>query len=118
MKLKELRQQHGLSQTKLSKMLNIKRVTYNKYELGTNEPSLDTLKMLAKFYDVSLDYLCEYAIDKQINYVKEDRKKLINYLLNAPYQVINQIEIFLKGYNSGKSEKQEINFYNPGEENE
>lgn len=65
MKLKELRENNHMSQTEFAKIMNIKRVTYNKYELGTNEPNLDILKQIANYYNVSLDYLCDRQWDNK-----------------------------------------------------
>lgn len=55
--LKKLRNEKGLTQDELSKLLNINRATYAHYETGRREPDLETLKMLAKFFNVSLDEL-------------------------------------------------------------
>ncbi len=38
-------------------MLNIKQQSYSRYEYGTGEPNLETLVKLAKFFEVSTDYL-------------------------------------------------------------
>ena len=60
MKLKELRKQKNLTQVEISKILQITQRTYAGYELGQTEPTIDTLKKIADFYNVSLDYLCEH----------------------------------------------------------
>lgn len=56
-RLKELRLQSQLSQQQLSDILNIKQQSYSRYELGTGQPSLETLRKIAEFYNVSVDYL-------------------------------------------------------------
>lgn len=43
----------GYTQIKVAEYLNIDRSTYTKYENG-REPDLNTLKKLAKLYDISL----------------------------------------------------------------
>ncbi len=55
--LKNLRAQSGLTQLDVSKILNIERTTYCKYENDKTEPSLDTLKALTKIYKVDFNCL-------------------------------------------------------------
>ncbi len=57
--LKKLRMQKGISQKELAKQIGIEYQNYNKYELGKNEPNLTTIKKLADFFDVSLDFLLQ-----------------------------------------------------------
>ena len=113
--LKNLRLKQKLTQKDVAKIINVAPTTYLGYEKGLSEPTIATLIKLANYFDVSLDFLCERDNQTQIGYIPEDRKQLIRYLINAPYSVINQVEIFLKGYNSGKSEQQQVNFYTPDE---
>lgn len=56
-RLKELRLEKGYTQQALAEKLNIKQQSYIRYEYGTGEPSLDTLKKLAVILEVSSDYL-------------------------------------------------------------
>ena len=57
MRLKDLREDHDLKQSDVAKILNVSQVSYGRYELGTSEPTIDSLVKLADFYNVSLDYL-------------------------------------------------------------
>lgn len=56
-KLRELRLQKELSMRQVAKAININERTYNHYELGDREPSLEMLKAICDFYDISADYL-------------------------------------------------------------
>lgn len=56
-KLKELREEKGLTQKQVAEKLNLNSVTYLRYEKAQREPSLSTLAEIAKFFDVSVDYL-------------------------------------------------------------
>lgn len=67
MKLKQLREKKQISQTKLVEDLKIARTTYNGYETGRSEPDLNTLCMIADYYKVSLDYLCDHEIQDNID---------------------------------------------------
>lgn len=56
--LKKLREQKGLSQDRLAKLADIANNTIIKIEQGENiNPTLDTLRKLAKALDVSVDDL-------------------------------------------------------------
>ncbi len=56
-KLKELRQEKGLSQEEVAAQLKVSRVVYNRYEKDKRTIPLEYLKILADFYDVSMDYI-------------------------------------------------------------
>ena len=56
-RLKELRLEFGATQQQLSKVLNIKQNTYSQYENGSRQIPIDVLIKLAKYYEVSVDYL-------------------------------------------------------------
>ena len=56
-RLKELREEKGLTQKQLSAELKINSVTYLHYEKNQREPPLCLLVDMAKFFTVSVDYL-------------------------------------------------------------
>lgn len=56
-RLKELRTERGLSQVDLSKKVNFTRSAIGFWELNKRVPSLDAAIILAKYFDVSLDYI-------------------------------------------------------------
>lgn len=56
-KLKELRIEKGLLQREVSSALGMTRNAFTNYENGYREPSLDNLKKICQFFDVSADYL-------------------------------------------------------------
>lgn len=56
-RLKELREQKGLKQAELAKLMGVVERQYQRYERGEGEPHLSGWIFLADFYDVSLDYL-------------------------------------------------------------
>ncbi|MEW6770244.1 MAG: helix-turn-helix transcriptional regulator [Bacillota bacterium] len=56
-RLAALRKEKGLSQAKLAKLLNLGTSTIANYELNKRTPDPATLKRLADFFDVSVDYL-------------------------------------------------------------
>lgn len=56
-KIKKLRENHGLTQIDLAKKLGVTQRTISYYETGKGQPNIDILNLLAKTFDVSLDYL-------------------------------------------------------------
>lgn len=56
-RLKEIRQDRDLQQVDIAKVLKTSQVQYSRYERGIRVMPVDKIAMLAKFYDVSIDYL-------------------------------------------------------------
>lgn len=56
-RLKDLREDRDLSQQEIANVLGISRQYYHCYETGKNEIPLRHCVTLAKFYNVSLDYI-------------------------------------------------------------
>ena len=57
MRLLELRKLAGLSQKELAKILNCSQNMISQWENGTRDPSTDTLKAMADYFNVTIDYL-------------------------------------------------------------
>ncbi len=55
--LKDLRVETGLTQDQLAKDINFSMSIVNKWENGKKNPSVQALKILAKYFNVSTDYL-------------------------------------------------------------
>ena len=56
-RMKELRIQHGLRQADIAELLNTTQKQISKYETGRQTMGTDKFLKLAKYYNVSLDYL-------------------------------------------------------------
>ena len=56
-RLRDLREDKDLSQGKISQLLKISQQHYSMYEMGKRELPMHHFVTLAKFYNVSLDYL-------------------------------------------------------------
>ena len=56
-RLKELREERKLTQKQLVQLLGLHCVTYLHYEKAQREPPLAVLASMAKFFDVTTDYL-------------------------------------------------------------
>ena len=56
-RLRELRNELGIGQIALSKALGVSKSIISDWELCKSEPTLSKLITIAKFFNVSLDYL-------------------------------------------------------------
>lgn len=56
-RIRSIREDHFLTQQKIADLLNIGQRTYADYESGKTRIPIDNLLILAKFYDVSMDYI-------------------------------------------------------------
>ena len=56
-RIRNLREDHDLSQTQVAKMLGMSQTGYSKYETGENDIPTSILIKLAIFYKTSIDYL-------------------------------------------------------------
>ncbi|MBR5500350.1 MAG: helix-turn-helix transcriptional regulator [Clostridia bacterium] len=56
-RLRDLREDHDLTQVDVAVMLDIQQTVYSRYERGVQNLPLDYLIKLADFYKVSTDYI-------------------------------------------------------------
>lgn len=82
--LAKLRKEKGLLQKEVAKHLNMTVATVSNYEKGVHLPDLNTLVILADFFDVSTDYLLQ-----RTNY--RASINTLNHKLSADYTVSDLI---------------------------
>lgn len=56
-RIREIREDNSLTQQKVADLLSIGQRTYADYESGKTRIPVDNLMILAKFYNVSMDYI-------------------------------------------------------------
>ena len=61
-KLKEARQKKNLSQNEVAEKLNISRQAVSRWETGKGSPDINTLPLLSKLYDISIDELLVHEV--------------------------------------------------------
>lgn len=104
-KLQELRKQRGLTQEELAEMLFVSRTAVSKWESGRGFPNIESLKMIAKFFSVSLDDLLS---NEQILFIAEnDTKQKENQITNLIFGLLDcsmLLFLFLPlfAYNTGE----------------
>ena len=57
-RIRALREDNDKTQTEIANLLQIGQRTYCDYELGKTRIPVYSLILLAKFYNVSMDYIC------------------------------------------------------------
>lgn len=75
-RLRKARENRGLSQTEVYRRTNINNKTLSRYESGGSEPDLETLKILAELYDVSINYLTGISLKEAEEQFLEEFQKL------------------------------------------
>lgn len=56
-RIRDLREDHDLTQKDIAKVLNCSQQVYSNYELGQRDIPTDILIKLSRFYNVSVDYI-------------------------------------------------------------
>lgn len=82
-KIRLLREQRGLTQTDLAKMLGISRSAVNSWEMSLSLPSLTNIVELAKIFHVSTDFLLSVS-DKlllDITDLSSDEKEIVTKMV-------------------------------------
>lgn len=78
-KIKGLRKNKGLSQEDLANKLNVSRQAVSKYEKDINEPNIDTIKRISKYFNVDLEYLLN---DDSLDSKDESKNNISNNVNN------------------------------------
>lgn len=99
-RLKDLREDHDLTQSQVAQILGIRQSDYGKYERGINMMGVDKYIKLGEFYNVSIDYLLGLIpIPRPLNekiQAKIENEKLCNAFGDATPEVQKAIKILLK----------------------
>lgn len=67
-RLRDLREDANLKQENIAQILGIKQQQYSEYERGKREMSIKNYIKIAKYYNVSLDYVAGLTNDKRKNW--------------------------------------------------
>lgn len=63
-RIRGLREDKDFTQSKIAELLHVGQKTYSDYELKRTRIPADSLIVLAKFYNVSMDYICGVSVEK------------------------------------------------------
>lgn len=91
-KLKMLRKQHKMTQQNLGNAINLSKANICKYEAGSLEPNLGTLRSLSQLFEVSLDYLIgEQEVEMPSSPEKESNHKSAGKAIKQTFRVLGDI---------------------------
>lgn len=99
-RLKDLRTVHKLTQSELSRRLNINRTSISKYENGVQIPEIDVLKSLAAFFNVSVDYLLgnsNSSVTTPTSLSKKEKADIAKDLDEIKQQLLDSDELMFDG---------------------
>lgn len=85
-RLMDLRKKAGLSQEELGFKLNVTRQTVSKWELGQTTPDMNSLKEMARIFEISIDELLDEKekIEVMVNPIKNNNVTVEQYGETAP----------------------------------
>ena len=75
--LRSLRHRHCCTQAALAKALHVSRSTIAMWENGTNEPDIEQILALARFFSVSTDYLLGFISHSETDSLLNDTEKTL-----------------------------------------
>ena len=92
-KLQELRKSAGLTQEELAAKLFVSRTAISKWESGRGYPSIESLKIIASFFSISLDELLSSR--EVLTIAEADGKRKENNLRDLVYGLLDLSMILL-----------------------
>lgn len=99
-RIKELREEKGLSQKQAAQALFISNTSLSNYELNISTPSPETLVEICNLYNVSMDYLFGITdIKYRINNLSKDEVQILNNYSMLNEHCKNLICVIIKELN-------------------
>ncbi len=86
-KLQNLRKQKGLTQEELAQSLYVSRTAISKWESGRGYPNIDSLKVIANFFGISIDELL--SGDELLTIAEEDTKQKEKHLRDLVFGLLD-----------------------------
>ena len=86
-KLQALRKQKGLTQEELADALYVSRTAVSKWESGRGYPSIDTLKDISVFFNITIDELL--SGDELLNIAENDNKQKQSRFIDLIYGLLD-----------------------------
>ena len=92
-KLQELRKNKGLTQEELAESLYVSRTAISKWESGRGYPSIDSLKEISKYFDISIDELL--STEKILTIAERENKESIQNMCDILFGMVDIISFIL-----------------------
>ncbi len=86
-RLHQLIKEKGMEQRAVATILGIKITTFNGYANDTREPKIETLKSIADFFGVTVDYLIGHSDEKNpnLNHLSQELNSFVRDPENVRY---------------------------------
>jgi len=78
--IRMLLEENEMTQKDLAFNMNISVSTVGNYIRNLREPDIETIKLFASYFDVSVDYLVNYQSDKTTNHKEDDILRIFRSL--------------------------------------
>lgn len=86
-KLQQMRKGKGLTQEELADAIYVSRAAISKWESGRGYPSIDSLKDISHFFDISIDDLL--SVEKLLCIAQKENKSVIRNLSDLLFGIID-----------------------------
>lgn len=89
-RLKECREQLGISKNEAAKRIGVSQPAYLRYESGARKPSIQVIKEIARVFHTSVDYLTGNTNNNTLDYltISKDTDPLLIEVINK-YMSLN-----------------------------
>lgn len=95
--LKSLIEEREITQKELARQLNIAPSTVGSYVQNTREPDFSTLKRIAQYFDVSIDYLLDYPSHTPTEHLESELLRIFRSLTHVQKEIcIEQCKAFIR----------------------
>lgn len=103
--LRTLIDEREITQKELARQLNIAPSTLGSYVQNTREPDFSTLKLIAGYFNVSIDYLLDYSTGKTSDRQENELLRIFRSLTKEQKDIcIEQCRVFVRINNKEKTE--------------
>ena len=92
-KLQELRKGRGMTQEELAEALYVSRTAVSKWESGRGWPSIDSLKVISTFFDITIDELL--SSEKLLSIAEREKKVGVQRLCDILLGVTDLLAVAL-----------------------
>jgi transcriptional regulator with XRE-family HTH domain len=94
--LRELMEDRDLTQKQLSANINVAAPTLGNYVRGLREPDYETLKTIAAYFGVSVDYLLDYRCGQTTSRLEDSLLRVFRQMTNEQQEMfIEQGKVFV-----------------------
>ena len=94
--LRKLRDRHDMTQEALGKLLNVTQSTIAYYESGKKQPTLETLIIIANYFEVSTDFLLNRTnVVSTASEISKSDSELLNKINKLSNENRKEIESYI-----------------------